>query len=122
MIEVKRTRSNKLKDGCVKAMDVASKLGNNINIKGIISYIAKAIKIFSKAVGGAILMQAIFTLVPDFAQRFPVIYGVYDGFLQFTEFLFKYSCKFLWEANVDGMVDEWQQLFQELVNWTQKFL
>ena len=73
---------------------------------------------------GILLNVMVSTVYPEFAERFPAIYGFYDGFIQLGEFLVTYGFKAL-HAIFTGHWGEFdgigiiQTEFHQFVNWIQ---
>ena len=79
---------------------------------------------------GKLLLCGIFINVlasffyPGFAEKFPAIYGWFDGWLQLGEFAVKSAFKFVYSLFTGHLPEFWKQnteafnlLWQQFVNW-----
>lgn len=73
---------------------------------------------------GVVVNIITYNLYPEFSERFPAIYGWYDGWLQFGEFCFKTVLNFLYSLFTWNLKDFWfdfnialKDLFNQFINW-----
>lgn len=71
-----------------------------------------------------VLVNIVASLYPEFPERFPVIYGWFDGWLQFGEFLFKVALGSLYAIFTGNFGEFWveygealKELAHQFTNW-----
>lgn len=84
---------------------------------------------FAKIVNRLIIIGVILNIVasyfcPEFPERFPIIYGWFDGWLQLGEFAFKATLNGIYALFTGHWSEFWtkynlafQQLLQQFINW-----
>lgn len=98
---------------------------NNKNLKQIVRRLSRfASNITTLMIIGVILNVVSSYFYPDFPERFPTIYGWFDGWLQFGEFIFTATLNVIysfftghWSKFWTEYNEAFQELFHQFTNW-----